>query len=158
MPSLLSFTRGRVTGLSLDLSTVSFWRIELSPTMVFGEYGLGIMYLYPPAGPADRATLFGVAVKSLSEIPESDRGAILTRIASIGLETGELDKDMQRIAEAYSVIKNAPRPPREALVNEDIERAKELVGGYWKLRNWIHEGCKEETTMEVNFHVLKCIP
>lgn len=158
MPSLLSFTRGKVTGLSLDLSTVGFWRVELSPVMVFGEYGLGITYVYPPAGPTDRATLFGVSVKSLSEIPEDERAPILGRIAFIGLETGELEKDLMRIAEAYSVIKNTPRPPRGALVDEDIERAKELVGGYWKLRDWVYSGCKEETTIEVNFHVLRCLP
>jgi hypothetical protein len=135
MALLVSSVPGSTTGV--PLSQNAFWRLQLGVAAVEQTPALSLAVRYPPGGPADIIAL------ARSPVPVAQSPDEVQRIADVGLLGGSLDRDLERITEAYQMFKNNPRTPSGAALEEAINGGHAIVRAYWGVRDWLLSGCED---------------
>lgn len=154
MASLLVCARGNTTGVSLNM--LAFWRLAIGSTMdnMGGSY-FSLIFIYPPSAGMtfDQAKI----VLSRIHVPMATNQHEVERVASVSLQGGTLELDLQRMTEAFTLFRNNPRTKSEA-VDATIKDASDIIGAYWSLKAWLISAVKEDKTISVNGYDIVCQP
>lgn len=144
MASLISLGRGNTTCVQLDANF--FWRLGFDVTQdAQGTIYFALVVYYQPV-PGWPAGANKVALAKTS-VPFADQPADVAKCASVALDGGELERDKERVKEAFRMFANSPKVKADSL-EDTIKEAGELIDAYWKLRGWVESGCSEAVTIE----------
>ena len=143
MPAIWTFGPTNVTGV--DLSANAFWRLALSATQSNNMPWLTLVLIYPPApGQTVQHTQIALA---RSAVAATDKVEDVLKLAEVSVSMGDLDKDTERMKEAFLMFKNSK--VRQDILESDLKAALEVLDAYWKIRSWLKSGADHPDTVMV---------
>ncbi len=163
MPRIVSIQPDAVS--SADLGHYAY-RLDIGVTMWRNTPAFSLVYRYPPGSagtyrPTDGQfhSFASGAVLSLArvKIGIAETTDALQRIVDVCLDEGDLDKNIERMTEAYQLFRNEPRL-REDRLEAAISESAEILRLFWELRRWMQEGMVERRDFAVQGTSVICLP
>lgn len=143
MPSIWTFSPTSVTGV--DLSANAFWRLTLGATQSHSMPWLTLVLIYPPAaGQTTQQTQIALA---RSAVAATEKLEDVLKLAEVSVSMGDLDKDRERMREAFLMFKNSK--VRQDILESDLKAALEVLEAYWTIRDWLKTGADHPATVMV---------
>jgi energy-coupling factor transporter ATP-binding protein EcfA2 len=150
MPAIWTFGPDNTTGI--DLSANAFWRLVLGATGGGNRpLWLTLALIYPPA--PGQTILNTQITLARSPISVTDKTDDVLRLAEVSVSMGSLEKDRERMTEAFNLFKNNPRV-RQDVLDGDLKGALEILDAYWSVRDWLFVGAAESKQLAVGSYVL----
>lgn len=144
MPAVWTFGPENITGI--DLSANAFWRLQLGATWAAEVPWLSLVMIYPPA--PGQTTMQTRIVLARTSVPVTGKQEDVERVAQVSVSSGSLDRDLERMTEAFNLFKNSPRIKTDML-ESSLRDASEILKAYWRVREWLEAGGKEQVLIDV---------
>jgi hypothetical protein len=152
MPAIWTFGPDNVTGI--DLSANAFWRVTLSAVQMMGQPWLALCLIYPPA--AGQTIMQTMIVLTKTGVPCTDKIDDVLRVAQVSVSSGSLEKDQERMTEAFNLFKNSK--VKAEVLEVSLRDSLEILQAYWQLRGWLQDGAREEKDISVANYTIKLRP
>lgn len=149
MPAIWTFGSNNTTGI--DLSANAFWRLTLGAAVSSHTSWLALAMIYPP-GPGQTILQTQITL-ARSPISVTDKSEDIQRLAEVSVSMGSLEKDKERMTEAFNLFKNTPRV-RQDVLEADLRGGLEILTAYWSIRDWLFAGAKEDQSLVVGAYAI----
>jgi hypothetical protein len=152
MPAIWTFGPDNVTGI--DLSANAFWRVTLSAVQMMGQPWLSLSLIYPPA--AGQTIMQTQIVLAKTGVPCTDKIDDVLRVALVSVSSGSLERDQERMTEAFNLFKN--NKVKTEVLEVSLKDALEILQAYWQMRDWLQAGAQEGKDISVASYIIKLRP